>query len=447
MRVILLILIFHYWPALSQSPSGWESALTAANQLRAANSAGAEPAFRRAEALAGQIPDGGLSLAHVWNDFATLLMSRDRYVEGESMLREALAIYRQNPAVPALSIGSVEFNLAVIARKLDRRQESEALHHQAIATIRHAGGDNQQALATAHCGLGQLLLEMSRTAEAELELTAGLQAGEAALGVNHPVLVPCLATMAETQLQRGAIDTARRTFSRALQIVTTVYGPNSIQAVEPLKGLARAELESGRVTAAKQYWRRSLIILESSADEKSQDYLSLLVQMSQIERLAGNDQEAQRLLRRAIDGATASDAKVILAQGLHQLARLHAAERRHALAEPLYRRSAALSLQTLGEQSTQFRLAIAGLAETLFALGRTAESEASYRQAIALADKAKEWNNISSLDLLQQHARVLRKLKRKKEAEDVEGRRRILLTAAKRQNNQTIDILELKRGH
>jgi tetratricopeptide (TPR) repeat protein len=444
MNNLLLVLSVFGAFAQTQPRPNWDATLSRAIQLRAAGSADAAGVFSEAVAQSKEIEDGGLALAQVLSEFAVDHQNHGRYAEAKLLYGRVLAIYEANPRRLPLDVAATKQNLAITCRALGRRDDAESLYRSSIDIIEQAAGPHHEMLLYPLTFLGALYIEAGRIAEAEPFLTRALRIGREVLGPNHQDLVITLNTISAMRRLRGDFDGGRRSATRALRILESTSGLEDLRAVGTLYELGLLEFETGRLRKAAAHWECALAIIEKHRPPDHAEALNILIQLGDIAALERRSKEAETLFLRVAHAAERPGGAALQAVSLHHLAVLYAGRNQHERAEPFFRRSLALTEAAVGKRNTQWASCAADLGRTLFSLKRIDDAEAMTRTAVAIAEQTSGLQHPAFLRVLQDHARMLKKLGRKEEARQVENRMRSIAPAAESSLHHTVSLAELK---
>ncbi|KXZ45721.1 hypothetical protein GPECTOR_51g707 [Gonium pectorale] len=307
---------------------------------------------------------------------------------------------------------------------------TEATRMQALeAAERSLGASHRETLST----VGKLVaLQRSRGryAEAEELCRRALEGREQTLGPEHPDTFATVDTLAGILRTQGKKDEAASLYARLLSGCDRTLGPSHAQTLAACRSLA-AVLESlGRIEEAAALTRRAL--QGSSQATAGADVVSTLADISNLAGLMLQHSEAERLLRRALDGygrslgpnhpetlsCLANLACCLEAQGrlpeaeaaarrvlegrrqalgrghastlasLQYLANLLGPQGRHGEAEGLLRRALEGFEQTLGRSHPITRDCLGNLAAALEAQEQLDEAEALTRRVLELTRQA-----------------------------------------------------------
>ena len=135
---------------------------------------------------------------------------------------------------------------------------------------------------------------------------------------------------------------------------------------------------------------------------------------------------------------------LVSASGLRYLAAVYSRQKQFIRAEPLLTRCLLIAEKELGPAATETALCLQDLVAVQLSLGRTGDAEQLSRRAIAVIDTqsvpATAW-----IELLRIHAQVLKRMKRKQEAAEVERGVESLLNLRPTKRH-TIDVTDFNRS-
>jgi tetratricopeptide (TPR) repeat protein len=451
-KAAFMVIVCTQLPSLRSQPvPAWRASLDRARALRRSRATQAEQAYRTAEVQASSQDDGGAALAVVQTALGGLYLDQGRYREAEAVLRPALAVQHANPHTPARDLALTLHCLAIACRDTARYLEAESLEIEAIGAVEHdshqfrEGGD----IAAYLNSLGRLYLELGRLAEAEKVFQKTLRISEEFTGKLPMCIAESLEGQAEVSLLHGDLSDARLTSLRALSVVESAFGSDDLEVGHALDQLARVDFAMERYHDARVFCLRSLKIKEHWLGPDHDDTLTALTQLADIARIEGHYGEAEELVSRAVRAAEKGRESALLALALHHLALIYFAQRKYAEAEPLFRRSLAVTESVLGKSSPELASCLAHYAQSLSAAGRLQDAEEQYQRAVVMLEQTIGTDNGWLPRLLEDQGRILRKLKRKPEAKALEQRASVLRSArpVNGQSYHTVDVTVLEAKH
>src|SRR2546423_10934704 len=195
--------------------------------------------------------------------------------------------------------------------------------------------------------------------KAEVSLRAAIDCVASAEGAGDELYV-ALVKLASLKQESANYAEAGEIFGRALQVGERTHGPNSLAVVPALQGLGTALSLRGRAAAAAPLLKRALSISQSQLGEAHSDLVILL-----------ND-----------------------------LSRLYLTQSAYAYAEPLLTRLLAIK-RARGEDRPEVATILASLGSVYQGLGRYESAEQTWRQVVAIRERALAPNHFSIATALE----------------------------------------------
>jgi tetratricopeptide (TPR) repeat protein len=274
-------------------------------------------------------------------------------------------------------------NLASVLMRLNRHREAEEPARRALAIREKTLGPDHPDTALSLNSLAQLMSGSDRLAEALPLLQRVLEIYYKSLGPVHPRLAPILMNVGFVYFRQARFDEAEASYTRALAIRERSLGPGHPQVALTLDGLSTVALVQGNLREAEAHCQRALAILEDSPLRGTANHALALNNLGLVRRFQKRYREAQDLHAQAI--------QILERNGGHQM-----------------------------DASEMLR----NLSVVHFSLREYTEADRLLRRAIGLREQAVGPSSRQLTALLEDHALVLRKLKRKEEAKAVEIRLR-----------------------
>jgi len=443
--VFVMLTLSVLWGQDGRAWPEWRQRLDDAIGLLDAGSPETAAAFARASESAGSVADGGLAKAVVASVSSMLLIRQERYREAEELLVASLAVFDRNPAAAIAEHVAALNNMAFLLR-LTRRGDKEleylALSAQRAEQMRPAkpiilvpilgnlamrrveGGDIDGTMS---------ILEKARVYETDPSVA------------QHRYRIPLLNAASEVHLQRGEPKLAREKAALAVKIMERAGGGDEVELAGPLHQLARVEMDMGLLSAAERSWKRSLEIVRRRRGKDYPQVATVLVPLASLARLQGRMEEAEGMLQEAARIAELSRRPAVLAVVQHEMGKVYTDRKRYREAERLYRSSLAMTANAIGTRNSEYGVCLTDLAYSLAAQRKYVEAEKLLREAIRTKEEIGGASSFSLPLLLERHAELLERLKRKDEAKTVLARLQALRAAgAGDPGGNTIDILELR---
>ena len=190
--------------------------------------AGAEPTYRRALDIRGQVlGPNHPTVAQSQNNLAELLQAKGDYAGAELLYRRALAIDEKalGPDHPYVAV-----NLNNLASLLEAKGDyagAEPLYRRALAIDEKVLGPDHPYVATNLNNLAELLEAKGDYAGAEARFRRALAIREKVLGPDHPDVATALNNLASLLQDKGDYADAEPLYRRALAIAEKTLGPEA----------------------------------------------------------------------------------------------------------------------------------------------------------------------------------------------------------------------------
>jgi tetratricopeptide (TPR) repeat protein len=317
-------------------------------------------------------------VAHLLNLLCLARLGQRRYADGESLARQALAIWER-----AFGKGAVQTRISVLylgraARLQGRRVEAERLMREAIALFERRLGMEHRDLITAHQDLADLLQGQWRCREAIVEFERAVAIAESRLAPGHPITARLLARLGETLNVQGDIPAAQEKLARALAAMEA--RPAATQPgdlVRCLNGLAMVHVRTGRDALAAPLLERALAVLEGRKGLRPDEWQMVLSNLGNLHHRQQRPERALPLLERSVRVSEAAAADSYSAgKALYWLAEFHRQHGQLVDAERAYLRERPILERALGPAHVESCQVLRGLGLV--------------RQAQGLLDQAQE---------------------------------------------------------
>ncbi|MBP7146525.1 MAG: serine/threonine protein kinase [Acidobacteria bacterium] len=292
---------------------------------------------------------GGPDAGHTGSALTALgsaLMGLGRLQDALPVLERAVARLERDEGPRSLAAAQARSAKGNVLYLLGNVHEAEATERLVHAAFRAQLGDDDPRTAEHLRNLGVLLTDLERFAEAEAAHRGALATLEAKLGPDHPQVINSLYSLAVLLGQMGRPDEAEALHRRVLQAREGFLGPNHAELADALHGFALFLIGRGKLDEAEQAALRAEAIF------------------------------------RAIDDDHYQVAKVLGAQATIADRRGRFAESEAKLREVMRRFDAQLGPRHPFVWQTRSNLAV-----TLSSMGRLAEAEDLFREALAGLEK------------------------------------------------------------
>lgn len=417
----------------------WQRALGRANTLRRSDPAAARTGFQAAANLARQA--GSQPLILVWMDLADFLIQHSQYREAEAILHSARGLFNGEPAVSSKAHGDVLHLLAVTYRAQDRREESMEVLRKEITILEGATGSDQALLLPAVNLLTFLCLETGRIEEARLLNRRAISIAKRS-GNARTMIQPWIG-LSELENSAGSYDAARRAARNAQKLADPLRQINAPLYELAHNQLARISYETADYRSAALHWKLVLDSMNTWLPGADQRVLSLRKNIALVAFSRGHIDEAEKELLSIIQLAEQHAHHVALARGLYVLGTVYAQQNQFEKASTTFIRSLAIADRQLGELSPDSAMCLVGLARLYMKKGQPLEA-VKYSGRVARISGDDHAITMVWVDLMRLHAEVMRKLRRKDEAKEIDGRVATIMTF-RRAGTHIVDVTELPR--
>jgi tetratricopeptide (TPR) repeat protein len=218
------------------------------------------------------------------NNLAELLRETNRVNEAEPLYRQALAIDEKIHGPEHADVAISLNNLAELLRAVDRHEEAEPLYRRALAIDEKAYGPDHPDVARDLNNLALLLMETNRVKEAEPLCRRALANDEKAYGPHHPDVATALNNLAALLRMSNRFDEAEPLYRQALDISDKTLGPEHPTVALRLNNLARLFQDTNRLKDAEPLYRRALAIVEKSLGPKHPSTVTVRENLEELER-------------------------------------------------------------------------------------------------------------------------------------------------------------------
>ncbi|MFN7934812.1 MAG: tetratricopeptide repeat protein [Bryobacteraceae bacterium] len=433
------------WSQESSPVPAWRQVLNRAAYAMNVGSPETAGIFQEAFGQAERVADGGLAKAIVSSFYSMILTRQERYGESEQMLRAAMAVFNRYPREAGGEHVAALNNLAYVLHQTGRREEELKCLHLAMERAERIRPVDPMMVVPILGNLAMLYVESGDFRHAREVLDKAVPYENDSRVAQHRYRMPLLNAASEFHLERGETREALEKAALSVKIAEQSREGESAELSGPLHQLARVELAMGRLSAAERHWKQRLAIIRQ---QRSKDYphlASILVPLASLARLQGRDAEAEEMLREAGRIAELSRRNAVLAVVQHEMALLEVNRKRFVKAEPLFRSSLALTANAIGTRNNEYARCLSDFAATLAAMRKYEAAEAALGEAIRTTEQIRTRPDPMLPAMLNTHAKLLVKLKRKDEARQVQARAQALRAAGASEGfGQTVDVLELK---
>jgi non-specific serine/threonine protein kinase len=340
--------------------------------------------FERALALrqGGDAQDDtkALALRRSLADVAVLETRYDDAQAAYAKLREEAIASRGTGDAFVLDI---DLALAHLLVQRGRHDEAARVLEALVPRARDRYGETAAATLAAVTDLGQSYRNTARFDQAEAAYRTVYEARRASLGAEHWHTLESLQDLAQLARSRGDLDAAVGLETTVVAAREKSFGRDHAETLNAINELASLYQDQHRFDAAEPLFREVLAARERTLGERHEHTRNSMNNLGLLLKLEGKLDEAEALYRRVLAIETqilgGDDLQVLIL--MHNLAGLERDRGRLADAEALQRDVVARAARTLDPARPENGLFITGLARTLHAQKRYAESADAFEQA------------------------------------------------------------------
>jgi len=221
------------------------------------------------------------------------------YAEAETLLAEAIKIWRRESAGENANLAAAVNDLAMVYYARGEYARAETLLRECIALRRQFG--REEDLLKPMNNLAAILLARGEVAEAEEIYRESLTRRRAALGPRHKNVATSLRSLASVLLIEGKPEQAEPLLREALSIREEVFGPTSPPVAAVLLSLAKVDENLGHLEAAQALQAKALAIYRDELGEDHLETARAKKDWAEVSLKLGQQVEACRLLEEALD--------------------------------------------------------------------------------------------------------------------------------------------------
>jgi tetratricopeptide (TPR) repeat protein len=416
-------------------------------QQASANYAEADATFRSALKLVETGPDWKPT-ARTLSFLARTDQSLGRFDEAETLYRKALKLDQDHGS--ALDAAAVQINLARIGETRNHAAQSLALCEEAIRTFRDLLGPAHPFVADGLDTLASLYMSLGEDLKAASTFEQSLAIREKARPADGLRLAATLNNFAGLQMTLGRYKEAETSYRRALDLRERGLGSEHPQTAETRLGLVTLYTNERQFTKADSLAPLVLPALTASLGTDHVRVANASEEIAALDEQEGRLEDAELLLKRAraiylkAFGPEYGHIAVVLTR----LSEIDFDRKDYKGAEELCRQALQIGREAFGPEHPEYAAILHRLAMTLLIEARYEESATALAQALEIRQRSLGANHPSTARWELDYALVLRKVHRKKEAEQIEARARQTLHDAERDNGQgySVDIKDLERA-
>jgi eukaryotic-like serine/threonine-protein kinase len=240
-------------------------------------------------------------LARALGDLGVVLMRTADYTEAEAVMREAIdmanALYGQRSA---RAVG-IQAYLAILYRRTGRAAEAETMYGQVLDVQRTLHGPRHPLTVSTMVNLSAVLLDRRAYAEAETLLNEACDALPELHGADSFQYAIALAMRGRAQLQQDRLDAAAHSAQAALDVFVKALGPDHEYVATALLDLGAIEFRRKNTEAAETAFLRAQSIYERIHGKDSPLVGRTLEKLGDVAFSRGDPVAGAGLYRQALD--------------------------------------------------------------------------------------------------------------------------------------------------
>jgi tetratricopeptide (TPR) repeat protein len=342
----------------------------------------------------------------------------------EVYLKRALDISQKVFSPKSLETTDILGALAAVYRAQKKYMEAERLYIQKIDIYKAALSSNDVKVGESLAELAALRFEQNRNKEAEQLFKQALAICERNGGNISPISFTILIALGKLSEQQDRVVEAEGFYKQALEASEKIYAPNDSNVANLLEALSRLYEGLDEYDKAISYAERALKIRENSPNPDQSLLAINLNRLGSFYSKLNRYSEAEALLIRAVEiwGRIEQPNVFELSDSLMWLAYIYRIQGRFREARNVITKSLERVKTSLGQMHPEVASNLNQLALLYKAEGRYRKSEVLYKQVLEICEKSANVNKFDVIDYLENYASLLRKMKRVRDAVNLETR-------------------------
>ncbi len=350
----------------------------------------AETLWKQALAVYEQDPERhAAQLASVLNHLGAVSRSTGRLIEASARFQRALDVAQKSAPDDERLIAGAMGNLALVLHDQGNLGDSEALYRDVLRRLVSRFGDEALDVAIVRNNLAMLLKSSGKFTEAEALARQALETNRRQRGNRDPETVTCVANLGLLYYEMALYDRAEPLYREALEARQEMQAVNPIELGESLQNLGELYRVTGRLDAAEVLLNQALAVWRGAEGERHPHIATALNNLALLSMAQRNWSRAQELYREAIDfrRQLLGDRHPDLATSMDTLAGLYRATGRPAEARPLCEQALNMRLAQLGESQPAVAWSLNTLALIAAAAGRDDDALGFLSRSSAVDDR------------------------------------------------------------
>lgn len=380
-------------------------------------------------------PADSPQFAKAYRDLAEYYCSQSRYADAEPVFAKLLEEREHAFGLNSAEIVSDITELARVNFAQMKFGAADSYWRRGLQIVEQTAGKQHKDLVPVLENLARAALAQDKSEEGSKFLRRALAIREKLNEQRASDLLQLAATLnmlGKSYTVEGKESEAEASFVRALRTIEKAGG-NALELSTTLDNLGSFYLTRQKYEQAEPALRRALAVRESSLGPVDPAIAPVLDQLGAAYNAQKKYPEAAKAYERAlfIRMKSSSAEHPLTRMNVEKVAEVYAAQGKDTEAEPLYR-------QLLSAQESETVTSLVGLARLLASKERTNEAENLFKTSISILDKG-GWTTSKKpvinpadppppilIEVLDDYAGVLKKMKKKGDAAKMEARARLL---------------------
>lgn len=360
------------------------------------------------------------------------LWERHQYLEAEPFLQCALTIREFVMGKENLDVAQTLNLLGVIYGREDKYDQAVQLLERALASRKKFLDQDNPKVAESLHDLASNFLKQGKIFQAEQYILEAIAIRKKVLGLEDLNTARSLGTLGKIYNLQGKYIQAEQIERQVLAIQEKLLGLEHPDVARSLSNLAVATAYLGNDSEAEQLRRRALTILEKIVGREDPLLVYTLNGLAQSLYMQGKFIQARTLANRALKilERTYGPLHFDISYSLTVLASTYEAQKDYRKAESLLQRAKAIREKVRGQDHYELAYTLNSLGQLYFQQSKYIQAEPFFQQALAIYEKAfgPEYAHPQARLILQNYALLLRRIKRKDEAVELETRAEMIRT-------------------
>ena len=370
-----------------------EQALDVAKQAREAASAknytlAIELGNRALELARSQYGQQHEYVAYVLDDLATWNYQQHRINDALVLSRDAVAMIRKVKGESSTELAMIQNNLATILVADGQFKEAAALYDASYAIVVRNLGATDDRVAQVARNLGEVNLEFSQFDAAERQFTTALRIERAIHGDDSVDAARAWLDVSRVHRREGKVDEARAEANTARTIIAAHKGIDEDELASADIAIAEIDIDESRLEEAKQRLTASLARLDRTGGVATLTRASVLYDLGWIQILRRQPVEAEHTYKEVLDiyRQRLSSDHPSVGRALHCLAIVTQELGESQESEEFYQRAIKLFTASLGARNASVAATELEYSSLLSKEGSAAEAITKASEAIAIYD-------------------------------------------------------------